>query len=506
MLINSMHKLKKIIAIILLSILFILVFLYFFFNLYATNYLKSYLNSLGYSQVEINEFKFDLKNGLHANLIKVGKNQAKDFELTLKNFKLFYHNSKIKIAISELDLSYDQKQLASTKLSDTSTNFNLIELTNYFDLEIKKFNIDLNIPTLKSDLHGRAELSDSMIKLFLAKETLFNIEKLNLSGVEYTAKILPQNDFEVIFELENKKLSLNKVSFLTLDPKIYLNSAKLQIDAKTAQLHDFSAAIEFSQQNVSIEQLVLNIDSDSLNLNSINLAGVSLQTQLANMPTWHTLSPSQFSIDKILKPLEISKIKSKFEITSGDTGTLFSKLILTKFNADIFAGKISKQDKISAIIFDLQSSENKIPLKFSKIDLSEILKVYPQKDLVGTGILSGSLDLLIKNAEVSASGRAAAINGGFIKYTPEAESIPINPALNLVYKALQNYHYSSLTSDIAYQTNGKLLLSLQMQGVNPDLNKSQSINVNINLEENLIQLFKALNLNQHIEDSYTNNK
>lgn len=503
---NSMQKLKNIIAIILLGLILFLLLSYFSFNLYAANYLKSYLNNLGYDQVEINQLEFDLKNGLHANLIKIGKNQAKDFELTLKRFKLLYLNSKFKIAISELDLSYDQKQLASAKLSDTSTKFNPLELASYFDLEIEKFNLDLKIPNLKSDLHGRAELSNSNIKLFLTKESLLNLENFNLAGVAYTAKILPQNDFEVIFELENKKLFLNKLSFLTLDPKIYLNSAKLQIDAKTVQLQDFSAEIEFSQQNVLIQKLVINLASDSLNLNSINLAGVSLQTQLANMPTWHTLSSSQISINRILRPIEINNLKSEFEIVAGETGTLFSKLILADLDANIFAGKISKQDKISAIIYDLQASQNKIPIKFSKIDLSEILKIYPQNDLAGTGILSGTIEILIENAEVSASGRAAAINGGFIKYTPAAENIPINPALNLAYKALQNYHYSSLTSDIAYQSNGKLLLSLQMQGVNPDLNKSQAINVNISLEENLIQLFRALNLNQHIEDSYTNKK
>jgi hypothetical protein len=62
-----------------------------------------------------------------------------------------------------------------------------------------------------------------------------------------------------------------------------------------------------------------------------------------------------------------------------------------------------------------------------------------------------------------------------------------------------------------YAKNGDLNLAVQLQGVNPDMNKDQAINLNVNITDNIPSLLKSLQASRSITDKleeslYKNNK
>jgi hypothetical protein len=93
---------------------------------------------------------------------------------------------------------------------------------------------------------------------------------------------------------------------------------------------------------------------------------------------------------------------------------------------------------------------------------------------------------------------------GVLRYQPDESTKTFsqgNPQLALTLKALSNYHYKTLTVSLSYIPDGTLSLTLALRGFNPDLNKDQAINVNLNVEQNLLSLLNSLSLSSRLEES-----
>ena len=75
-----------------------------------------------------------------------------------------------------------------------------------------------------------------------------------------------------------------------------------------------------------------------------------------------------------------------------------------------------------------------------------------------------------------------------------------NPGMKVVLQALDDFHYSVLSSNVNYDTNGKLLLALQLQGSNPALEAGRPINLTVNLEEDIPALITSLQLSSQLSD------
>lgn len=72
--------------------------------------------------------------------------------------------------------------------------------------------------------------------------------------------------------------------------------------------------------------------------------------------------------------------------------------------------------------------------------------------------------------------------------------------MKVVLDALNDFHYSVLASDVSYNNQGQLILTLNLQGSNPALEGGRAINLNINLEEDIPALITSLQLSSKISD------
>jgi len=72
--------------------------------------------------------------------------------------------------------------------------------------------------------------------------------------------------------------------------------------------------------------------------------------------------------------------------------------------------------------------------------------------------------------------------------------------LNLVTQALNNFHYTLLRVGVEYAESGTLDLTAQLEGRNPDIQKSPPIHFNLLVQEHIPTLLRSLRLAQNIED------
>ncbi|MDP6650766.1 MAG: YdbH domain-containing protein, partial [Gammaproteobacteria bacterium] len=76
-----------------------------------------------------------------------------------------------------------------------------------------------------------------------------------------------------------------------------------------------------------------------------------------------------------------------------------------------------------------------------------------------------------------------------------------NPSVQLVNDALSNYQYRTLDTEVYYDDNGDLTMAVQLQGINPDLNGGQPINLNVNISNNIPSLLRSLQASRVITDA-----
>lgn len=156
---------------------------------------------------------------------------------------------------------------------------------------------------------------------------------------------------------------------------------------------------------------------------------------------------------------------------------------------------------------DAQQFDLKLPktlaLQVRGLELQELLRVYPAEGLAGNGTIDGQLPIHIENGEIYiAAGQLQARQPGVLQF--QSDKIQAlgasNPAMRLVADALEDFHFSLLSSALSYDQSGKLLLNIRLEGRNPDVEKGRPINLNVNLEEDIPALLASIQLSGNVSE------
>lgn len=141
--------------------------------------------------------------------------------------------------------------------------------------------------------------------------------------------------------------------------------------------------------------------------------------------------------------------------------------------------------------------------KFERFELERIISLVSQPGLSGSGQLDGFLPITLdsQGLHMEAGKIWARKPGGVLRYQSNVaadQMAAANPLMQITLDALSNYHYDELTADVDYNYHGDLTLAARLNGRNPDFNRGQKINLNINLEDNIPTLLKSLRVAQDI--------
>jgi hypothetical protein len=159
----------------------------------------------------------------------------------------------------------------------------------------------------------------------------------------------------------------------------------------------------------------------------------------------------------------------------------------------------------------VRANPSRLPFSFTllarRLDLQKVLSLEQHKGLEGTGILDGSLPVIVggRGVTVTDGQLEARPPGGVIRYGATADAsraaMRANAHMDMVLQALNNFHYTVLHVGAQYAEDGMLRLRARLEGRNPDMKRSPPFHFNLTVQENIPALLKSLRLVQDIEES-----
>ncbi len=153
--------------------------------------------------------------------------------------------------------------------------------------------------------------------------------------------------------------------------------------------------------------------------------------------------------------------------------------------------------------YETDASANDILVRLESIQLSsmKLLEKFDRIEIEGS--ISGVLPTRIIGDLITIDkGRLENDDaGGFIRYKA-GDAGTDDSVLGVATRALSNFEFESLRSDVTYSERGDLLLGMRLEGVNPDLDPNQPVILNLNVENNVLEMLRSMRATRSIEDIF----
>jgi len=184
--------------------------------------------------------------------------------------------------------------------------------------------------------------------------------------------------------------------------------------------------------------------------------------------------------------IDITRISTELDFESTDS------IGLKNMTAEVFDGQLK--------LGSLQFSENNITdttVEFSHINLSLLLAYADIDGLEGTGFLDISVPVGSDQSRVHVqNGTFHSTVPGQLAYIKEGIA-----GSNIGLQALENFQYRDLSGTFNYQSDGTYVVTVRLDGKNPDLYGGHPIVFNLNINGSLPALFEAMFITGSFEEA-----
>ncbi|NTW52616.1 MAG: hypothetical protein HGB22_08515 [Chlorobiaceae bacterium] len=176
-----------------------------------------------------------------------------------------------------------------------------------------------------------------------------------------------------------------------------------------------------------------------------------------------------------------------------------SIISLSGFSAGLLTGSLA----IEHADYDLKSKHAETVLILNAIPLQKLLDLQGTEKIHATGNIQGRMPVVLhgESIQIADGGMNAETSGQIIYFSTPEERAAANPGMRTTYEALGNFFYSELISTIAMSPDGKSHIVVQLRGRNPDFQNGRSINLNLDIEQNLRDLMRSLSISSGIEQA-----
>jgi len=154
--------------------------------------------------------------------------------------------------------------------------------------------------------------------------------------------------------------------------------------------------------------------------------------------------------------------------------------------------------------FDLAADRNQLMLRASGIQLPLMAGLADLEAVTVSGSVSGKIPVTLRENKViiDAGHLENDPPGGVIRYRGGAAGgiVDDGSQLGVVTRTLRNFEFDSLTSEVNYSEDGDLVLKMRLKGINPDVDPTQPVILNLSVENNVPQMLRSLQATRSIED------
>lgn len=229
--------------------------------------------------------------------------------------------------------------------------------------------------------------------------------------------------------------------------------------------------------------------------NDTAFAGLSTSLEAGFDPaTGIAVEPSNIAVTLLDVGLPIENITADYTLHPNDLSADVQNLHMTVF------GGVIRADPFS---FHTAGDSNTLLLQAESIDLGVMLSIEEFKAIQVSGRIGATLPVTIEGKTITiAGGRLTGEPpGGVIRYLPGvAANNTEATSLGFATRALSNFEYKTLTSEVEYTRDGDLNLQMHLTGRNPDLEGNRPVVLNLGVENNVPQMLRSLQAARAVED------
>ncbi len=247
-------------------------------------------------------------------------------------------------------------------------------------------------------------------------------------------------------------------------------------------------------------QGMLRLKNIAAQYREITMTGLNGELPIVIENGLRTRGDARMTIDTFDAGFPVESTDIRFELIKSAADKL-PVLSVKHFNSHLLGGEV----RIEPFEFDVARDKNIIVLQMSQLSLAKIIELERQEGITGDGLLDGRIPLEFSGKEIVVTeGKLSAREpGGVIRYTPTERIAALansNMSVDMMVKALSNFQYRVLDVISNYNPNGDLSLQVRLEGMNPDWQGGQPINLNLNLQENIPALLRSLQLSDEISE------
>ena len=244
------------------------------------------------------------------------------------------------------------------------------------------------------------------------------------------------------------------------------------------------------------------LDNLSGYFNEIAFVQLSADIAAELVPDWQLRSTRTASVNlaSVDAGIELGNIHSDvgFDLAEGT-------ITLNDASFEVFGGTVSSDH----LVYRLQDNDSRFTIELDRIDLNQVLSMSAYRGVTASGLVSGQLPVRLQGLTPSVDGGSlsALPPGGTIRYnsgtaSPATGNASVgNQSLDLVYQALEHYRFNLMEAQVDYQQSGELDLAIRMEGISPELNGGQRINLNLNINDDIPALLQSLQAARSVSDS-----
>lgn len=231
----------------------------------------------------------------------------------------------------------------------------------------------------------------------------------------------------------------------------------------------------------------------------IAFSGLSLTHRIRIWSVLQSMNRAQLTLDLIVASgMPVTEIQAIFRI--GQAGQILD----APLNVNVEQGHFSllgSTFELQPFTYRSDAAKNQLRIKAARLDLARLTPLFKTEGLEINGSVEAVLPVEIGSDGVEMISGFMRQNGpGVIKYRPrDREALRRAGMPDIVIRALENFHYDSLESDITYQKDGQLDLAIRLRGNSPTAGTERPFHLNLNVEQNLLSLLKSLRYSEVFE-------
>lgn len=241
-------------------------------------------------------------------------------------------------------------------------------------------------------------------------------------------------------------------------------------------------------------KLALRADNLAAAWGDVGAAGIDARSDASLSADGFSLENGVASIDLVEVGTPLVDVRGTFDMP--DSG----QVNVSQLGFRLLGGNIAT----APFSYDRTTGTAAVDIRIAGIQLPFMAKMAGFESVEVEGSLSGDVPLRIEGNSVAGGSGTLANDppGGVIRVDAgTAATLAGNAGVELAARALDNFEYNALVSDVEYQDDGDLVMKMRLEGINPAMDPNQPIILNLSIENNVPQLLRSLQALRSIEET-----